>query len=103
MQAVAREYGWRGLEPHIIDAVTLSDAQIKEVTGSYGHGLVVISSDGPSLSVTYGGRSNDLIPEGADQFIADPAGLAISVKFSRAADGHINSLAAQGLVIARDP
>jgi CubicO group peptidase (beta-lactamase class C family) len=103
MQAVAREYGWKGLEPHIIDAVTLSDAQIKEVTGSYGHGLVVISANGPSLSVTYGGRSNDLIPKGADQFIADPSGLAVSVKFGRSADGRIKSLAAQGLVLARDP
>ncbi|MFI4934159.1 MAG: serine hydrolase domain-containing protein [Caulobacterales bacterium] len=103
MQAVAREYGWRGLEPRVIESMTLSEAQIKEIAGGYGHGLVVISADGPALGLTYGGVRVELIPQAADQFIADPAGANIPVALVRGPDGKVKSLSAQGLTIPRDP
>jgi len=102
-QAVAREYGWRGLEPRVIDAVALSPQQLNQVAGSYGHGLVVIATQGAQLRLVYGGVPVDLIPLGSDAFVADPAGANIPVKIGRGPDGAITSLAAQGLVIPRDP
>jgi hypothetical protein len=103
MQSVAREYGWTGLAPHVIDAVTLSAAQMQEVAGSYGRGLVVITAQGPSLGLTYGGAQVELVPQGADAFIADPSDADVTVKLVRAADGKVKAVAAQGLTIARDP
>jgi hypothetical protein len=103
LQAVAREYGWKGLESRTIDPVTLTEAQIKEVSGSYGHGLVVISADGPSMSLTYGGARVELIAEGGDQFIADAGSSNVEINIGRGADGKISTLSAQGLMIPRDP
>ena len=103
MQAVAREYGWKGFEPTMVQSVPLTEAQLKEVSGSYGHGLVVISANGPDLGLTYSGSRVDLIPQGADTFIADPAGANIAVKLGRGADGRVSSIRAIGLTFARDP
>jgi hypothetical protein len=103
MQAVAREYGWKGFEPTELRAVTLTGAQLKEAAGSFGHGLVVISLDGAALGLTYGGVRVDLIPQGDDAFVADPAGANIAVKLGRGADGRVSNIAALGLTIARDP
>jgi hypothetical protein len=103
MQAVAREYGWRGFEPRIIEAVTLSPAQLAEVVGSYGKGLARVSVDGDSLHITYGAAIVELIPEGSDKFLADNGGDTIPIGFNRGPDGKIASLSALGLTIARDP
>jgi CubicO group peptidase (beta-lactamase class C family) len=103
MQAVAREYGWKGFEPRVLKAVTLTEAQLKAASGSYGHGLVVISANGADLGLTYDGVRVDLVPQADDAFIADPAGADIPVKLGRDADGRVSSIAAMGLVIQRDP
>ena len=103
MQAVAREYGWKGFEPRVLRAATLTEAQRAETAGSYGHGMVVISADGPELALTYGGARVDLVPQGDDAFIADPAGANIAVKLGRGPDGRVSNIAAMGLTIARDP
>jgi CubicO group peptidase (beta-lactamase class C family) len=103
MQAVAREYGWKGFEPTQVHVVALTEAQLKEITGSFGHGLVVISANGADLALTYGGARVDLLPQGADAFIADPAGANVAVKLGRDADGRISNIQAIGLTFARDP
>ena len=43
------------------------------------------------------------IAQCGDQFVADPAGANISIKLDRGSNGQIKTLAAQGLVIPRDP
>ncbi len=103
MQAVAREYGWKGLDPREIKAVTLSAAQVKDVLGSYGHGLAVVSAEGSDLRVTYGGARVELFPMGDDQFLADPAGANVELKFARGPDGQVKTLTAMGMTVARDP
>jgi CubicO group peptidase (beta-lactamase class C family) len=103
IQAVAREYGWKGLEPRVIAPATLTQAQVAEVAGSYGHGMVVISANGGKLGLIYGGVSVDLIPLGADDFVADPAGANVSLKVGRGPGGKVSTVAAMGLTIARDP
>jgi hypothetical protein len=105
MQAVAREYGWKGFEPQVLRAVALSEAQIQEVTGSYGHGLVIIAANVQGLQLKYGAGWVELVPQGDDSFIADPGGVSAAVRLGRGPDGHVQSLAApaQGLVLQRDP
>jgi hypothetical protein len=36
-QAIAGAYGWQGVAPQVIEAVTLTPDQMQEVAGSYGH------------------------------------------------------------------
>jgi CubicO group peptidase (beta-lactamase class C family) len=103
MQAVAREYGWKGLEPKVIQAASLSPTQAQDLAGSYGHGLVVISADGAELHLVYGGNRVELIPTAADTFLADPGSSNIPIKLTHGPDGKIKSLSAQGLTLARDP
>jgi CubicO group peptidase (beta-lactamase class C family) len=103
MQAVAREYGWKGLEPTVIDAVAFSAAQAKEVAGSYGHGLATVSADGSGLRLTYQGATVELLPQGDDKFIADPGSANVLVKLARGPDGQVKSLAAMGMTVPRDP
>jgi hypothetical protein len=103
MQAVARAYGWKGLEPLEIEPVTLSEAQRKAVVGSYGHGVAVVSQIGAGLAVTYGGSTVELLPRGTDRFVADPAGANVDVQLGRAPDGGVRTLSALGLTLPRDP
>jgi CubicO group peptidase (beta-lactamase class C family) len=103
MQAVAREYHWKGLDPLIIDAVRLSPAQVAELVGAYGHGLAVISADGSDLHIAYQGSKVDLIATGGDKFMADPGGANVGVKLERDAAGKVKALNALGLTLNRDP
>jgi CubicO group peptidase (beta-lactamase class C family) len=99
-QAVAREMGWKGAQPQVIDAVTLTAAQIQEVAGGYGH-VVKVSVTGASLQISYAGAATELVPLGSDKFMALAGGTPIS--FNRGADGKIMSMTAQGQVLSRDP
>jgi len=103
MQAVAREYGWKGLEPTVVDAVALSAAQAQEVAGSYGHGLATVSADGSNLRITYQGATVELLSLGKDGFVADPGSTNVGVKLARGPDGQIKSMSALGLTLPRDP
>jgi CubicO group peptidase (beta-lactamase class C family) len=100
-QAAAREYGWKGVEARVIDAVTLTPQQMNEVTGSYGH-QVKVAVEGGSLTSSYAGATAELIPVGADKFLA-LAGDGIPISFKRGPDGKVASLSALGQVLARDP
>src|SRR3569623_241871 len=97
MQAVAREYGWKGLEPTVLDTVALSAEQAKAIAGSYGHGLATISAEGAALRVTYQGATVDLLPLGDDRFVADPGAGNVGLRLARGPDGQIKSLSALGL------
>jgi CubicO group peptidase (beta-lactamase class C family) len=103
MQAVAREYGWKGLEPLVVEAVTLSNAQANELAGSYGHGAAVISAEGAGLHIAYQGSNVELIPRGGDRFVADPGGASVGVTVDRDPAGKVRSLSALGLTLSRDP
>ncbi len=103
MQAVAQDYGWKGLEPKEIAPVALSDAQAKEMALTYGHGQVVISATGPALSITYAGQRAELIALGSDAFLADPGGSNIDVKIDRGPRGEVKTLTAKGVTLSRDP
>jgi hypothetical protein len=83
--------------------VALSEAQTKEVAGSYGHGLVVVSADGSALHLAYGGAGVELLPLGGDRFLADPGSSIITVKVGRGPDGKVRNLSAQGMTLPRDP
>ncbi|HEY0436650.1 MAG TPA: hypothetical protein VGC92_08425, partial [Phenylobacterium sp.] len=103
MQAVARSYGWKGLDPLVIDAVALSRSQLDEVAGSYGHGLAVISAEGDALRIAYQGATVELVPLGRDRFVADPGGASVGVSVDREPAGKVKSLSALGLTLSRDP
>jgi hypothetical protein len=103
MQAVAREYGWKGLEPVVVEKVALTPEQTREVTGAYGHGAAVISASGEGFSIAYQGQKAELVPIGPDRFLADPGGGNVSVKLNRDADGKVASLSALGVTLGRDP
>lgn len=102
MQAVAREYGWKGLEPAIMSPVSLAPQQIREITGSYGHGLAVITSEADGLSITAQGSKNRLIPTGGDRFMADAGTTSVVVTLNRDGAGAITSLSALGMTLPRD-
>jgi hypothetical protein len=101
IQAVAREYGWKGLEPKVVESVALGDAAKQEVVGSYGHGRVVISVEGPRVIGMNGDFRFELIPQGADRFILDFNGEPGVLK--RGPDGRIIAVEAAGIMIDRDP
>lgn len=103
MQAVAREYGWKGLQPLVIEAVTLSNAQANELAGSYGHGAAIISAEGSGLHIAYQGSKVELLPRGGDRFVADPGGASVGVTVDRDPAGKVKSLSALGLTLTRDP
>jgi CubicO group peptidase (beta-lactamase class C family) len=103
MQAVAREYGWKGLEPVIVDAVTLTPAEAAEVAGSYGHGAVVVAGAGTGFTIAYQGQKVEMIAMGDDRFLADPGGASVGVRLTRDSGGKIASLSALGLTLPRDP
>jgi CubicO group peptidase (beta-lactamase class C family) len=103
MQAVAREYGWKGLEPIIIEKVALTPEQARAFTGSYGHGAAVIAAAGDEFSIAYQGQKAELIPTGTDRFVADPGGANVEVRLNRDPDGKVKSLSALGLTLNRDP
>jgi CubicO group peptidase (beta-lactamase class C family) len=102
-EAVAREYGWKGVEPVMIEAVTLTPEQMREVAGSYGH-FARVSVDAGALHVSYGGVATEMIALGGDKFLALNGGGAVPIRFNRGADGKIASLvSALGQTFARDP
>jgi CubicO group peptidase (beta-lactamase class C family) len=101
MQAIARDYGWRGLEPKVIDAVTLSEAQRREMAGSYNHRQVVVTVEGSTLIGAVGDRHFELIPVGHDHLIAIVDG-AQPLSMTRGPDGKVNGLEA-GVILKRDP
>jgi CubicO group peptidase (beta-lactamase class C family) len=104
MQAVAREYGWAGWSPKIVDAVTLTPTQMAEYAGSYGKGLAKVTVEAGALHVVYGGTDIELIPTGHDYFLANSGGETIPLMFTRGADGKVAGIFPQGLpIVPRDP
>jgi CubicO group peptidase (beta-lactamase class C family) len=103
MQAVAREYGWKGFDPIIVEKVALTPEQTREFTGAYGHGAVVIAAAGDGFAIAYQGQKAELIPTGPDRFMADPGGANVDVRLNRGLDGKVTSLSALGLTLNRDP
>jgi CubicO group peptidase (beta-lactamase class C family) len=104
-QAVARAYGWKGVEPEVIEAVTLAPDQAREVAGRYGH-LASVSVDAVgALHVSYAGVTAELVPLGGDKFVALYGGRIVPVSFSRSADGKIALLVSPSGpgTLARDP
>jgi CubicO group peptidase (beta-lactamase class C family) len=98
--AVAREYGWKGEEPEVIEAASLTPERMQEVVGSYAH-VVSVSLDEGVLHATYQGMPIELLPLGRDKFLALTSG-GVPVSFNRDADGKIASLSALGQTFARD-
>lgn len=101
-QAVAREYGWSGGEPEVIQAVALTPQQMQEVAGSYRQ-FVKVTLDEGVLHVSYAGVTSELIAVGGDKFVALTDNGAVAVDFVRAADGKVTALSALGQTFARDP
>jgi hypothetical protein len=99
--AIAREYGWKGFEPLLVDATPLTPAQRAEFVGSYGKGAVVVSGDGPLLDVKFGHGHIVLIPQGSDQFM--PASPMPLFKAIRGPDGKISAVSVGSAQFARDP
>lgn len=102
LQAVARAYGWKGEEPKVIEAVTLTQAQRQEVAGHFSH-IVTVTNQGGALQATYAGVTSELIPVGGDKFLAVSGAAAVPVSFNRGADGKVASLSALGQTFPRDP
>jgi CubicO group peptidase (beta-lactamase class C family) len=91
-RAVAREYGWKGLEPKIIDAAPLSAAQRSQFVGSWGHGGLVVTADGDRLFGKAFGRSFELVPQDADRLVVAEDVPLVIVTAARAQDGRITAL-----------
>lgn len=101
-QAVAREYGWKGEEPLVVEAATLTPDQMREIVGSYGH-LARVTLDGAVLHVSYADVTAELIPQGGDKFLAFNGARPVLVSFNRGPDGKIASLSSSlGQMLARD-
>jgi hypothetical protein len=104
MRAVAREYGWKGFEPKIVDAVALTDAERQELVGSYGHGLVAIVARGERLEGLSPGRSPvEIIPQGGDKFLVAVGGNGVLASAQRGPDGKITGIIGLGPLLTRDP
>ena len=102
MQALAREYGWKGVEPRILLSAVLSEAQRTELVGSFGQGRATISWNGSALRASYAGGEFEVVPLAGGTLVIDPDGLRMPLKIIRGADGRIRSVDAGGLVFARD-
>jgi CubicO group peptidase (beta-lactamase class C family) len=104
VRAVAREYGWKGLEAKVIDAAPLTAAQRAQFMGSWGHGGLVISSDGDRLIGKSFGRSFELVPQDADRLVVAQDVPLVTVTALRAEDGRIRALKVGSEVpLDRDP
>ena len=102
-QAVAREYGWKGLEPQVVVPVTLSATELQEVAGSYGHGALKAAVADGRITLSYVGQSFEAIPLGHDKFLIDAGGQVIPAGAVRAPDGKLKAISAAGFVLSRDP
>jgi CubicO group peptidase (beta-lactamase class C family) len=103
-QAAAREYGWIGQEPKIIDETPLTAAQRGEIVGSWGHGFVVVSVESDRLIGKALGMTTELIPQGGDKFVFANGPLLETVTAVRGPDGRVKALAVgQEATFERDP
>ncbi len=91
LAAVARAYGWKGFEPHLVDTVTISAAERAEITGRYAKGSMTITEAGPFFELRVGPLRITLVPQGSDQFM--PTEAMPLVKAVRGADGAITAIA----------
>ena len=104
VQAVAHEYGWKGLEPKILEMAPLTDNQRGQFVGSWGHGSLLISAEGGRLVGKAFGRSFELVPQDADR-LALANGVPIEFYMAvRGADGRIRALTVNPeTTLDRDP
>ncbi|THD81257.1 MAG: class A beta-lactamase-related serine hydrolase [Phenylobacterium sp.] len=102
-QAVAHEYGWKGLEPQVVVPAALSAAQMQDFAGSYGHGALKVAVADGRIMLSYAGQTFEAIPLGGDKFIIDGASQAIPADAVRGPDGKVKGISAVGLVLNRDP
>jgi CubicO group peptidase (beta-lactamase class C family) len=93
LQAVALEYGWKGLEPTVIDAAPLSEGERSQIVGSWGHGSLVVSIEGDRLIGKAFGRSLELVPQGGDKFVVAEGVPLETVTAIRGAHGTVTALA----------
>lgn len=93
-QAIAREYGWKGLDQRIIDLFNLSDSQRQELIGGWrqGKSVLQIRADGDKLQGQYQGIRFEVIPQSPDLLIAGGSEL----KTIRGPDNKIIALDAGG-------
>ncbi len=103
--AVAREYGWPGLEPREIVPVAIDSAKLLEVAGRYGAadgGIFTASREGDDLLVvTPTGRRVRLVATGADQFTMIEGGSVM--RLERDAAGRVAALLLGPERYARQP
>jgi CubicO group peptidase (beta-lactamase class C family) len=92
VRAVAREYGWKGLEPKIIDAAPLTAVQRAQFIGSWGHGGLVVTADGDRLIGHQFGQTFELVPQGADRLVVAQDVPLVTLTAARAPDGRITAL-----------
>ncbi len=101
VQAVARAYGWKGLEPTTITEAALSGPQMNALAGHYGHGLVAVEVENGKLwGRQRGGERVEIVPTDADHLVVPANGLAFSVVRK---DGAVSGLEVGGTAIPRDP
>lgn len=103
VQAIARGYGWKGLEPEVVDAATLSAAQRQELVGSYGHGILRVTLEGDEIRARFLGGILEIIPQGGDKYLVNLGSGTAPATVTRDAAGHIATIVAAGYNLARDP
>lgn len=102
-RAVAREYGWAGFEPKVVDAAPLTEAQRQELLGSYGRGLVTIVAHGDRLEGLSPGRGPvEIIPQGGDKYLVAVGGAGVVATAERGPDGKISGISGLGPTLPRD-
>ena len=103
-QAIAQEYGWKGLDPKIIDAAALTADQRGQFVGSWGKGSLVVTAEGDRLIAKAFGRSFELVPLDADR-LAVATGVPIETfAAKRGPNGRVVALAVSPeTTLDRDP
>jgi CubicO group peptidase (beta-lactamase class C family) len=103
--AVTREYGWPGETAQEIVPVALAAGWETDYVGRYASAstpvAITVAADSSALWATLpSGRRIELVPTGADQFVALGAGPA---RFERGAGGRVTTLWAGGDRLERAP
>lgn len=99
-QAVARRYGWKGMEAKTVEAVDLAPADLAALAGRYGGGTAILTLSGKTLVATSQGQAVALIATGPDHFVRESDGLDIEVE--RGPDGKPTALKVAGETLRRD-
>lgn len=100
-QAVARAYGWEGLEAKSVAPAQLSEGQLQQLIGSYGHGaLTILNLENRLWAQPAKGQRMEIVPTAIDRLVNVVTGSEWTIK--RDATGRVKAIASAGYTLPRD-